>query len=156
MRRMRWFLALAIGAALAAPAHSQAYPCAFQSHAVEPLHPAANQPFTVTVTVLASCPGLFPAETEANVVTVPIDCYCTIGTPPPPYLSTHVFQIDGLPAGLATVQFVDYFESPPETIHSFSFEIGPVLEIPAMAGGGLLLFALLLLISALVALGWQR
>ena len=145
---------VAAGMLFASSTLAQPYPCDFRSYAVNPPHPAANQPFTVTVTVFAQCPSLFTPETESNVVTVPIDCYCAIGTPPPPYLYTIPFVVDGLQAGLATVQFVPLYTSDP--VYSFSLTIGSPLEVPALEGSGLLLFALLLLISAAVVLRWRR
>jgi hypothetical protein len=155
MRRL--LLALGVAAiSIADPAFCQSeYACTFQTHSTDPAVPAPGQPFLVTVSVVAQCIRFYPNEPNANVLTVDIQCWCGIATPPPPYLQVHTFEVPGLPAGPATIQFIEEFTEPPDLIYTFNLIIGSALEVPAIQMSGLVILGLLLLLAALATLRWR-
>ncbi len=133
MRRLTKALGLVSVLAMTSPAIGQET-CLFQSHSIDPPNPGPFQPFTVTVTVLASCVAYYPPEVASNVVTVDVECICAIPLPPPPILWTHSFVVSGLPAGAATVEFVDHFANPPSLFYSFGLVVGSAIDIPSIEG----------------------
>jgi hypothetical protein len=131
------------------------FPCEFQSHSLDPLNPATNQPFTLTLTFLASCFEFLPATSSPGLVTVPVDCTCGIATPPGPTLQTFDLELPGLPAGLTTIEIMETFEAPPDVIYSVDVNVGSALEVPATSAGGMVALVVLLLASGLAVLRWR-
>jgi hypothetical protein len=155
MRHLVHVLGLVSVLAMTSPAVGQET-CLFQSHSIDPPNPGVFQPFSVTVTVLASCVAYYPPEVTANLVTVDVECFCPIDPIPPPILWTHSFVVPGLPAGAATVEFVDHFENPPFLFYNFGLVIGSAIDIPSIEGRGAVLLAVLLMASGMALIKARR
>lgn len=155
MRRLTKALGLVSVLAMTSPAIGQET-CLFLSHQIDPANPGPSQSFSVTVTVLASCVAYYPPEVASNVVTVDVECSCPIPLPPPPILWTHSFVVSGLPAGAATVEFVDHLANPPSLFYSFGLVVGSAIDIPSIEGRGAVFLAFILLASGMVLLSSRR
>lgn len=128
------------------------FPCEFQSHSLDPLNPAASQPFTLTVTFLASCFEFLPPVLTSGLVTVPVDCSCPIATPPGPTLRTFDLELPGVPAGVTTIEIVETIGDPPAVLYSLDVNVGTALEVPATGATGMVVLMTLLLASGLTLL----
>lgn len=135
------------GAARAAGAEES---CVFQSHSVDPQNPAPHQPFTFSVDVFAACFAFAPPVVAPGSITVDVECSCPIDPSPPPMLWTYTFEVPGLPAGPATVDFRHYSE--PEVVYySFALFVGSALHIPTLGAAGAALLAALLAAAAMAS-----
>ncbi len=155
MRRAICALGFASALAIASSAVGQET-CLFQSHSIDPPNPGVFEAFNVTVTVLASCVAFYPPAVTSNVVTVDVECVCPIDPIPPPILWTHSFDVSGLPAGPASVEFIDHFANPPALFYSFGFVVGSAVDIPSIGANGAVLLSFLLLASGLALIRSPR